>query len=131
MSDEQKKPEDFWKTPEGITQRVDSLTQIFNHRIVNNSFKVIAPTNNAKWMKWILHPERSKTGPCSICQANAAGGRNGYYRVTWFMPRLPVHNFCVCEWEIWFGDPGLGMDEVERSIFLLNDHQARYRPLIR
>jgi len=122
---------DFWKTPEGITQRVDSLVQVFNHRIVNNAFKVIAPTNNAKWMKWILHPERSKTGPCPICTANAAGGRNGYYRVTWFTPMLPVHPGCVCEWEIWFGEPDLGIDEVERSILLLNAHQARYRPLIK
>lgn len=125
MSDEQKKLEDFWKTPKGITQRVDSLTQIFNHRIVNNALKVIAPTNNAKWMRWILHPELSKTGPCPICMAYATGGRNGYYRVTWFTPRMPVHNYCVCEWEIIFGKPDLGMDEIERSKSLLSDPRLR------
>lgn len=44
--------------------------------------------------------------------------------------RLIVHN-CVCEWEIVFEKPDLGRDEVERSKQLLDDHQARYRPLIR
>lgn len=119
------------KTEKSIPRRVDSLTQVFNHRIVNNSLKVIAPTNNAKWMKWVLHPELSKTGPCSKCRANAAGGRNGYYHVTWFTPKMPVHPNCVCEWEIVFEKPDLGRDEVERSKQLLDDHQARYRPLIR
>jgi len=119
------------KTRKSIPNRVDSLTQVFNHRIVNNSLKVIAPTNNAKWMKWILHPELSKTGPCSKCRANAAGGRNGYYHVTWFTPKMPVHPNCLCEWEIVFEEPDLGRDEVERSKRLLDAHNARYRPLIR
>jgi len=119
------------KTQKNIPLRVDSLTQVFNHRIVNNSLKVIAPTNNAKWMKWVLHPERSKTGPCSRCREYAAGGRNGYYHVTWFTPEMPVHPYCVCEWEIVFEKPDLGRDEVDRSRWLITEHDARYRPLIR
>ena len=125
MSDDQKKLEDFWKTPEGIIKRVASLTQIFSHRIVNNALKVIAPTNGAKWMKWVLHPERSMTGPCPICIGYASGGRNGNYRVTWFTPRMPAHPRCVCEWEIFFETPDIGKDEVERSKDLLSDPHLR------
>ena len=98
---EEPKP-DFWKTPEGIAQRVDNLAQVFSYRVVNNSFKVIGVTNGAKWMRWILHPEKSKTGPCKICIANSQGGRNGYYKVNWFTPAMPAHDNGVCEWEIIF-----------------------------
>ncbi len=113
---------DFWKTAEGITQRVDSLVQVFSHRIVNNAFKVIGSTNGAKWMNWILHPERSDSGPCVICIGNSKGGRNGNYSITWFLPELPAHPWCVCEWEIWFETPpNIGKDEIERSRLLLGD----------
>ncbi len=93
---------DFWKTPEGISQRVDNLAQVFSYRVVNNSFKVIGITNGAKWMRWILHPEKSVTGPCKICIAHSVGGRNGYYKVNWFTPAMPAHDNGVCEWEIIF-----------------------------
>jgi len=122
---EPKKTEDFWKTPEGIIKRVDSLVQVFSYRVVNNALKVIAPTNGAKWMKWVLHPERSKTGPCPICIGYSQGGRNGNYRITWFVPAMPAHPGCVCEWEIFFETPDIGTDEIERSKLLLGDPRLR------
>lgn len=99
------KDTDFWDTPKGITRLIDTLVEDFNHRIVNNALKIVAPTLGAKWIKWILHPELTKSGPCPYCQAKSKGGRDGYYHVTWFMPRMPAHRHCVCEWEIWFESP--------------------------
>jgi len=98
----QKKITDFWKTPKGITRRVDSLAQDFNYRIVNNAFKVVAPTAGAKWMRWC---DMGDTRVCDECRRHATGGRDGYYKVTWFMPEMPVHPGCRCQWEILFEDP--------------------------
>ncbi len=116
---------DFWKTIEGILQRVDSLVQVFSHKVVNNAIKVIGPTNGAKWMKWILHPERSESGTCPICEGYAQGGRNGNYRITWFTPAMPAHPNCVCEWEVFFETPNIGLDEIDRSRILLDDSRLR------
>lgn len=110
---------DFWRTPEGITQRVNNIAQVFSYRVVNNALRIIGKTNGAKWMEWILHPERSESGPCVICIGYSRGGRNGAYRVHWFLPRMPVHPFCVCEWEIWFEKPTFGQDEVDRAVLVL------------
>jgi len=118
------------KTEKSIPRRVDSLTQVFNHRIVNNSLKVIAPTNNAKWLKWVLHPELSKTGPCSKCRANAAGGRNGYYHVTWFTPKMPVHPNCLTpETEVNTSQGLIPIKDIKLGDYVLT-HRGRYRRVI-
>ena len=121
--------EDYWKTPEGIRDRVTSISQVFNYKVVNNAIKIIAPLNNAKWMVWILHPEDSESGPCDICIGHSMGGQDGFYRTSWFMPEMPVHPRCVCEWLIFFDDPRVGMDEVDRSMLLLEEHRLRYKPI--
>lgn len=119
-------PEDFWKTPEGIHKRIDSLAQVFSYKVVNNAIRVIAPTNGAKWLRWVLHPELTASGPCIICITAAAGGRNGNYQINWFVPLMPAHPRCVCEWEIWFEKPeSAGKDELERSRDLLADARLR------
>ena len=98
----QEKLTDYWKTPKGITRRIDSLSQNFNYLIVNNAFKVIAPVNGAHWMRWV---DMGDDHVCDICLSYASGGRGGFYHVTWFMPEMPVHDGCRCQWEIWFEDP--------------------------
>lgn len=95
----------FWKTVPGINRRIKGLAQDFNFKVVNTAVKIIAPTNGAKWMRWILHPELTVAGPCPYCSDKASGGRDGYYHVTWFLPDMPAHPNCVCEWEIWFESP--------------------------
>ena len=42
---------------------------------------------------------------CEICKKYSKGGRNGYYRVTWILPKMPVHPNCRCTWVIYFYDP--------------------------
>ena len=123
--------EDYWKTPEGIRDRVTSLSQVFSYKVVNNAIKVIGPLNGAKWMQWILHPEDSATGPCPDCVAFAtSGGNGGFYRTSWFTPAMPYHPNCVCEWKIYLVDPRIeGQDEVDRSMQILHDHRKRYKPI--
>jgi len=98
----QKKPPDYWKTSKGVTRRIDSLAQNFNYRVINNAVKVVAPTAGAKWLRW---RDFGDAQVCSRCLAYASGGRNGYYKITWFTPEMPVHLGCRCQWEIVFGDP--------------------------
>ena len=94
--------EDYWESPAGITRRIDLLAQNFNFRIVNNAFKVLAPTNQALWLRWV---DFGDANVCELCRYHAGGGRDGFYHVTWFMPEMPVHDGCRCQWEIWFEDP--------------------------
>jgi hypothetical protein len=98
--------EEYWESSAGITRRIDALAQAFSYKIVNNGFKVIAPTNKANWLRWV---DFGDLRVCLICQRNAGGGRDGFYRVTWFMPEMPPHDGCRCQWEIYFEDPFAGV----------------------
>ena len=93
---------DYWTSSKGITRRIDSLAQDFNYLIVNNAWKIIAPTNGSNWLKW---RDMGDARVCDDCLSYASGGRAGFYHVTWFMPEMPVHNGCRCQWEMWFEDP--------------------------
>lgn len=94
--------EDYWKTDKGITRRIDSLAQSFSYKVVNNAMKVVGEVNEAKWLRW---RDMGDARVCEQCLKNARGGRDGYYRITWFMPAMPVHAGCRCQWEILFEDP--------------------------
>ena len=94
--------EDYWKSDKGITRRIDSLAQFFSYKVVNNAMKVIAPVNDAKWLRW---RDMGDASVCEQCLAYSMGGRNGDYRVTWFLPAMPVHSGCRCQWEILFEAP--------------------------
>lgn len=86
---------DYWKSPAGITRRIDSLSDAFSVKIINNAYKIYGKTAGVEWVKWITHPEKTKTGPCPICD-----GRSGHrWKTTWFTPALPAHPRCVCQWE--------------------------------
>lgn len=42
---------------------------------------------------------------CLLCRAKAKGGKNGYYYIHWFLPMMPVHDGCRCQWEILLVEP--------------------------
>ena len=91
----------YWRTPEGINQRIELLGQQFTYQVVNNSLQVYGETYGAKAFTWITHPESSAYGrkhgeACSIC----APKHGHVYYPGQFLPSLPAHNRCVCQWEI-------------------------------
>ena len=92
---------DYWRTPEGINQRLDMLGSQFTYMVVNNSLKMYGDTYGASGMMWVTHPEASKTGPCQICSPKH--GR--IYKPGQFMPPMPAHARCVCQWEIIWSNP--------------------------
>jgi len=96
--------DDYWRTtPAGITRRIRSLSQVFNWKLINNACKVIAPVNRARWLEW---RDYGDANVCPDCLHNSTkGGRKGFYRVSWFMPEMPVHPGCRCQWVVWFIDP--------------------------
>jgi len=93
---------DYWRSFQGLNRRIDSLAQQFAYKVVNNAWKVVGEKNGAEWMKWW---DMGDTHVCDECRRHSEGGRGGYYKITWFMPEMPVHPGCRCQWEIMFGDP--------------------------
>jgi hypothetical protein len=93
---------DFWNTPSGILRSIDGLAQDLHFSLVNNAFKMVAPTNGIQWLRWVTAEDDRV---CQICIKNSQGGNNGYYRVGWFMPKMPVHKFDRCQWQLIFGEP--------------------------
>ena len=92
----------FWDTPAGILHSIDGLSQDLMFKTVNNSFKMVAPTNNITWMKWRTAEDDRV---CQKCLEKSQGGNgNGYYKVSWFMPKMPIHKYDRCQWELIMGD---------------------------
>jgi hypothetical protein len=92
----------YWATPPGILQRIDALAQDLYFKTVNNAFKMVAPTNGAKYLYWRI---ADNDRVCWKCMEYATGGDGGYYKVSWFMPHIPVHPNCRCQLELVFGEP--------------------------
>ena len=91
---------DYWGTPNGIRRRIRGLAQDFTYKIVNNSIKIYGQTNGAKWLKWqIVEDDRV----CLICIKASMGGREGFYKPSWFLPIGPPRHFgCRCFWILYF-----------------------------
>jgi hypothetical protein len=89
--------ERYWNTPQGMIRRIDHLGQAFIYRFINNAAKVVGNTNQIEWMFW---EDYGDSKVCEICLGYAMGGEDhsGFYRVTWFMPVMPVHDGCRCKW---------------------------------
>lgn len=92
----------YWSSPAGLTRRIDGLSQDMNFRIVNNSMKMIAPTNNAQWLRWVTAGDDHV---CPDCIRASQGGKNGYYMISWFSPQMPIHGGDRCLWELLFYTP--------------------------
>lgn len=84
---------DYWKSPEGIQRRVDMLGQDFCWRVVNNALQVYGRKNDVKGWLGIEGPSEH----CEYCLAHIIGH---FFRLGQFLPRLPAHNYCTCEWEL-------------------------------
>jgi hypothetical protein len=87
----------YWLTYAGIIRRIDGLSQDFMFRTVNGAMKMVAVSNGVQWMHWVTAGDDRV---CPICLAHAAGGNNGYYKTSWFMPVMPSHNGDRCLWEL-------------------------------
>jgi hypothetical protein len=72
------------------------LSQHFTYQVINNSLMFYGQSAGINHVQWVTHPERSKTGPCVICEGLAGN----IYRKGQFLPPLPAHAGCVCEWEL-------------------------------
>ena len=94
------KTSDYWRSPEGIMRRIEMLSQSFTYKVVNNSLMFYGYSAGIKRVRWVTNPGASKTGPCPIC--DALNGR--IYRKGQFLPPLPAHQNCVCNFELLF-DP--------------------------
>jgi hypothetical protein len=85
-------------------RRIDGLSQDLQFKTVNNAMKMIAPSNGAAWLHWVTAQDDNV---CPECLAKAAGGKNGYYRLTWFHPQMPLHPGDRCQYELVFDDSDL------------------------
>jgi hypothetical protein len=92
----------YWLTLVGLTRRIDMLSQDFSYRLVNNACKITANTNKAEWLKW---EDKGDAKVCPTCQRHSKGGKNGYYKTSWFLPKMPAHPGCRCKWKILFYNP--------------------------
>jgi len=94
--------DDYFRSPPGISRRIDSLAQDFSFKVVNNASKVCGQANGAKWIRWdATHDERM----CDRCGKYSRGGRKGFYHVSWFMPTIPAHPNCRCMLVVYFYTP--------------------------
>jgi len=95
MLNEAKKREtsDYWRTPEGISRRIDMLAQHFTYRVVNNSLMFYGYSKGVIHVMWVT---REDERVCPIC--GPLEGR--VYRKGQFMAPLPAHANCRCRWEL-------------------------------
>jgi len=92
--------DDYWVSPAGISRRIDSLSQDFSFRVCNKSVRVIGEKNGARWIRWeAMEDDRL----CDECMRRSRQGRNGFFRMDWFMPAPPpVHPNCRCQLRVYF-----------------------------
>jgi len=86
----------YWYTPEGIQRRIDALSRSFTYKIVNNSLMAYGESAGITEFQWMTDPGATKTGPCPYC----ASKNGNIYRKGQFLPPLPAHSNCVCQWAL-------------------------------
>ena len=91
----------YWYTPEGITRRVEMLSQSFTYKIVNNSLIVYGQTAGITRWRWISILG-DPPGPVTCKYCRSQHGR--VYRKGQFLPPLPAHANCYCQWQLMY-DP--------------------------
>ena len=94
------KQDDYWTTPDGIRRRIRGLAQDFTYKVVNGAVKIYGQTNGARWLFWLTVGDDRV---CVICSKAARGGRDGFYKPSWFMPQGPPAHFgCRCQIVVYF-----------------------------
>jgi len=95
------KDKPYWKTEPGIVRRINALGQTFNFGIFNGAMKVLGKQNpRMKYFYWVTAEDDRV---CAICIANSRKGRDGRFNVGWFLPMMPAHPGCRCQWMLlWF-----------------------------
>ena len=83
----------YWVSPEGMLKRMDMIGQDFIFQIVNNSLQAFGVSND---VKGFLGRE-GFSSHCDYCSGNIIGK---FFYQGRYLPRLPAHNNCTCEWEI-------------------------------
>jgi hypothetical protein len=73
-------------------------------KTVNNALKMVAPTNHISWMHWVDVEDDRECPKCVKCGSGGNQDHPGYYKVTYFMPNMPQHKNCRCQWELVFGE---------------------------
>jgi hypothetical protein len=86
-------PDEFWKSPLGIDRRLALFSEDFSYSVVNNSLQIYGGANNVWGFEW---EGQIDNRTCNICDARI--GRQ--YRLGQFIPSLPAHNHCRCNWRL-------------------------------
>jgi hypothetical protein len=94
----------FWDTPAGILHSIDGLSQDLMFKTVNNAFKMVAQTNDISWMHWVDVEDDRECEKCLKCGNGGSQDHPGYYKVNYFMPKMPQHARCRCQWELIYGE---------------------------
>lgn len=89
---------EYWRSPAGVTRRIEMLSEHFTYQVINNSLMFYGQSAGVNLVRWVtMQDERV----CPIC--GPLQGR--VYRKGQFLPPLPAHANCRCQWELLF-DPG-------------------------
>lgn len=87
---------DYWNTGAGINERISMLSEYFTYQVVNNSLQIYGEAGGVKEFKWVTMGDERV---CDVC-----GPRDGHiYKPCEFLPSLPAHARCRCQWELIFG----------------------------
>lgn len=87
------KTSEYWKSPKGIRKRIEMIGEGFTFQLVNNALQAYGTVNNVKGFEWVGSLDELT---CPYCATQI--GR--YYRVGQFLPSLPAHLNCRCEWRL-------------------------------
>lgn len=99
MTLEERAASKYWYSPEGISRRINMLSQSFTYKIVNNSLLVYGESAGITRWRWIsILSEPPGPDTCKYCRSQH--GR--IYRKGQFLPPLPAHALCYCQWELLF-----------------------------
>ena len=84
---------DYWRSPEGLAERISMFSMDFTFGVQNKSLQVYGRKEDVWGFEWIGNLD-SRT--CAVCDAQI--GRQ--YRLGQFMPSLPAHPNCRCSWRL-------------------------------
>jgi len=84
---------DYWRGPEGIRRRVEMLGEDFCFNVVNNALQAYGRVNEIAGWIWVGSMDERQ---CDYCYSRTGN----FYRQGMFLPRLPAHAGCRCEWQL-------------------------------